>query len=67
MTSLFLVQPCGNKHGWDVANSQVTNLTGLEHATSLTFLALQNNDISDLSPISTLANLTFVRLHGKPN
>ena len=48
----------------DVANSQVTNLTGLEHATSLTFLALQNNDISDLRPFSPLVNLTFVRLHG---
>ena len=42
----------------------ISDLTGLEHATSLTSLKLQNNDISDLRPLTTLVNLTFIRLHG---
>ena len=48
----------------DVAKRGIVNLTGLEHATSLIFLVLHNNDISDLRPLANLVNLTFARLHG---
>ncbi len=41
----------------------ISDLTGLEHATSLTFLALHHNDISDLRALTPLVNLTFIRLH----
>ena len=40
----------------------ISDLTGLEHATSLTLLLLHNNDISDLRPLSPLVNLTSIRL-----
>ena len=41
----------------------ISDLTGLEHATSLTLLLLHNNDISDLRPLTPLVNLTSIRLH----
>ncbi|MDE0042681.1 MAG: leucine-rich repeat domain-containing protein, partial [Candidatus Poribacteria bacterium] len=41
----------------------ISDLTGLEHATSLTTLLLHNNDISDLRPLTPLVNLTSIRLH----
>ncbi len=40
----------------------ISDLTGLEHATSLTLLLLHNNTISDLRPLSPLVNLTSIRL-----
>ena len=42
----------------------ISDLTGLEHATSLTTLLLHNNEISDLRALSPLVNLTLLRLHG---
>ena len=42
----------------------ISDLTGLEHATSLTTLFLHENDISDIRPLSPLVNLTYIRLHG---
>ena len=36
----------------------LSNLTGLEHATNLTFLSIWNNKVSDLSPLKDLTNLT---------
>ena len=39
-------------------NSQIKNLTGLEHATRLTFLELRDNQISDIRPLANLKNLT---------
>ena len=42
----------------------ISDLTGLEHATSLTFLALLGNDFSDLRPLTSLVNLTYLRLDG---
>ena len=38
-------------------NANITDLTGLEGATNLTWLDLSNNSISDISPISGLTNL----------
>ncbi len=40
----------------------ISDLTGLEHATSLTLLLLHNNAISDLRPLTPLVNLTSIRL-----
>ena len=37
-------------------NAGISNLTGLEHATSLTRLHLSHNSISNLSPLSNLTN-----------
>ena len=42
----------------------ISDLTGLEHATSLTTLLLHNNEISDLRVLANLVNLTLLRLHG---
>jgi len=39
---------------------QVTDLTGLEYATSLTRLELGFNAITDLSPLATLTALTYL-------
>ena len=41
----------------DARDSQITNLTGLEHATQLTYLLLYNNQISDVSPLRGLTQL----------
>ena len=49
--------------GLDAGHRGISDLTGLEHATSLTFLALHHNDISDLRALTPLVNLTFIRLH----
>jgi len=43
-------------------NSGISNLTGLEHATSLTQLFLGRNSISDISAISALSGLTNLNL-----
>ena len=37
-------------------------LTGLEHATNLTFLGLYDNSIADISPLAGLTNLTSLSL-----
>ena len=42
--------------------SPITNITGLEHATSLTWLDLQENNITDITPLSGLMNLTELDL-----
>ena len=45
------------------ANSgQIRHLTGLEHATRLTYLSLWGNQISDISPLSSLTKLTSLNL-----
>ena len=49
----------------DVPNSGITDLTGLEHAHSLTYLGLRgdnnanNNRVPDFSPLAGLTNLTL--------
>ena len=40
----------------------ITDLTGLEHATGLTFLQLRENPIRDFTPIKSLTNLTSLNL-----
>ena len=43
---------------------QITDLTGLEHATQLRELRLNDNSVSDLSPLAGLTNLTSLNLEG---
>ena len=54
---------------FDARNANISNLTGLEHATNLTHLLLgetdmegNSNSVSDLSPLSDLTNLTTLWL-----
>ena len=42
---------------------EITNLTGLEHATGLTLLQLPGNPIRDFTPISSLENLKTLSLN----
>ena len=44
--------------------SEIVNLTGLEHATQLATLSLQDNNISDLTPLAQLTQLTELDLGG---
>ena len=43
-------------------NFEITNLSGLEKATSLTSLAIRDNPISDFAPLGSLINLTLLNL-----
>ena len=45
-------------------DANISDLTGLESATNLTYLFLWNNAISDLTPLSDLTNLQFLDLQG---
>ena len=47
----------------EAPNASITDLTGLEHATSLTWLILNNNSISDISPLKGLTNLVRLNLN----
>jgi internalin A len=42
----------------------ITDVTGLEHCTSLRSLKLSSNPISDVSPLSGLTSLTYLALEG---
>ena len=44
-------------------HSNISDLTGLEHAINLTSLALNNNSISDISYVAGLTNLTRLSLY----
>jgi Leucine-rich repeat (LRR) protein len=48
----------------DVSTKNITDLTGLECATSLTHLLLYTNLISDISPLANLTSLTYLDLSG---
>ena len=43
-------------------NANISDLTGLEHATNLTILSLYSNTVSDISAVSGLTNLTILYL-----
>ena len=47
----------------DARNANITDLTGLEHATKLTSLWLSENSIADISPLNGLTNLTELILN----
>ena len=46
-----------------VKGGQIKDLTGLEHATSLMWIALNVNKISDLRPLANLTRLTYLDLN----
>ena len=46
----------------DATGIDITDLTGLEHATQLTVLNLEKNDISDITPLTQLTQLTELDL-----
>ena len=46
-----------------VPRHEISDITGLEHATYLTSLSLQKNSIQDLSPIANLNHLIYLRLN----
>ena len=48
----------------EARNANISDLTGLEHATNLTFLDISDNRISDISPVAGLINLTLLDLDG---
>ena len=52
--------------GLDAKGKQITDLTGLEHATNLTWLDLGDNDIRDLHPIAGLIQLGALYILGNP-
>ena len=45
-------------------NSQIADITGLQHATNLDFLVLGGNPISDLQPLQECVLLTLLNLEG---
>ena len=47
----------------EAESADITDLTGLEHATNLTILNLGNNSISDISPVAELTNLIDLFLY----
>ena len=52
--------------GLDAGNSQIEDLTGLEHATNLTWIHLHQNNISDLKPLAQLNHLERLSLWDNP-
>jgi internalin A len=46
----------------DASEKNIVDLTGLEYATRLVILRLQNNQIEDISPLTNLTSLTFLLL-----
>ena len=52
--------------GLDASESQITDLTGLEHATNLTGLNLGANEIRDLSPLAGLIHLEALWIFVNP-
>ena len=52
--------------GLDAKGRQITDLTGLENATNLTWLTLGDNDIRDLHPIAGLIQLEALYIWDNP-
>ena len=48
----------------EARNANISDLTGLEHATNLTGLWLERNAFTDISPLAELTNLTELNLGG---
>ena len=44
-------------------SARITDLSGLEYCTSLTYLSLAYNEISDIAQLSSLTRLNYLNLH----
>ncbi len=62
LTVLTSIHAAGSTDDYGINHSPITNLTGLEYATNLTWLDLQINNITNLTPLSGLRNLTDLDL-----
>ncbi|MDE0185259.1 MAG: leucine-rich repeat domain-containing protein [Candidatus Poribacteria bacterium] len=51
---------------FNAQDANITDLTGLEHASNLTHLWFNNNSISDISPVAKLTKLTNLSLNDNP-
>lgn len=52
-----------NPHGaFDASNHQITNLTGIEHATNLTSLNLSMNEINNIHRLTQMKNLRVLKI-----
>ena len=52
--------------GLQASRRNITDLTGLDQCTNLSWLKLGYNDISDISPLANLINLTDLHLYENP-
>ncbi len=52
--------------GLEAGDKQIEGLTGLEHATNLTWISLHRNNISNLNPLKELVQLKRLSLWGNP-
>ena len=48
----------------DASDREINDLTGIEHATNLTWLNLSQNPIVDITPLASLINLTGLWMYG---
>ncbi len=64
---LPLTQPVMNQlRGLKAVESQIMDLTGLEHATNLQWLTLGSNEVQDLSPLAELTHLKGLWIYLNP-
>ena len=63
LTRLFLNPYLSGGSGFTLEARQIADLTGLEFAADLTELFLDRNNVSDLSPLRNLTNLTLLSLN----
>ena len=59
MLNLFGLNPYGS---FDVSDHEITDLTGIEHATNLMGLNLSKNQIYDIRPLTKIKNLRFLKI-----
>ena len=50
----------------DASRRRITDLTGLEHATNIKWIQLEENEIRDITPLAGLAKLEDLYLHRNP-
>lgn len=59
MLNLYGLNPYGE---FDASNQEITNLTGIEHATNLTALNLSMNMIKNIYPLTKMKNLRVLKI-----
>lgn len=64
--TLFTQQDMEQLTGLEANDSQIIDLTGLEHAINLIWLSLGRNEIRDLHPLAELPQLEALYIWGNP-